>query len=363
MTQTVLASDQFLGIERYHCDTTKRRAKEMAGRFDWTNLGWALRHFFRLIAAIWRHRPDAVYLPLTATWTAFWRDSTLAFIAGLSGAKLIGHVHGGWFDRVLAARGARAVLVRACVTQYDTLLTLGERWRTLFAEYGYAGRLFVVPPAPRRDLFVQALSYERVYDNKVPVGLHVGHVGKGKGVLDVLYAMHALRARGLPVSIIFVGPPQFKGDWEAVLDLRQSLGLQDLAEFVGPKSMEEVAGFYRRCDFLVLASHFEGLPITFIEAGAFGLPVIGTPVGAVAELLRHEANALLVEPESVIQLASGIERLVRSAGDRERFGRQLRADVAAFHPDTVCRSIALAIEQTVNPSRHSSTKREAKVQS
>jgi len=133
-----------------------------------------------------------------------------------------------------------------------------------------------------------------------------------------------------------------------LMQRRTELGIEDLADFVGPLEGNFLHDRFRRADFLVLPSYSEGLPVVFFEAGAFGLPVIGTPVGAIPDLLVHEVNALLVEPGDVPGLASAISRLMRSEKDRATLGRALRQSVAAYHPDRVCERIAEAIEITLN---------------
>ena len=50
----------------------------------------------------------------------------------------------------------------------------------------------------------------------------------------------------------------------------------------------------RGCDLFVLPTHQEALGQSYIEAMAAGLPVIGTNVDGVPELIEHEVNGLLV---------------------------------------------------------------------
>ena len=79
---------------------------------------------------------------------------------------------------------------------------------------------------------------------------------------------------------------------ERALQRKVALELDDeLAAFVGEMRGQDLYDEFLAADFLALPSHFEGLPVVFFEAGAFGLPVIGTPVGAVPEFLRNEETA------------------------------------------------------------------------
>lgn len=71
-------------------------------------------------------------------------------------------------------------------------------------------------------------------------------------------------------------------------------------------------------DTLVLPSDAEGFGIVLIEAMAAGVPVIGTDVDGIRDVVTHEKTGLLVPPRSPPLIARAIERLMNDAGLRER---------------------------------------------
>lgn len=341
VTRAILDSPAFAEFDLRHCDTTKARPKHTQGKFDIGNCYWALIHFSRMAKAVYSHKPQVVYMPLTATWSGFWRDVVLASIGRLGKAKIVGHVHAGWFGRLLKARGFVGWAVRRSLSLFDALLMLGEVWRAQLAEYGYQGKLYVVPPTYSAEVYREASRYMRQYDTSHATGLFVGHVGRNKGVLDLLEAI--ARLGPLIQRFVVVGPPQFVGDWEEVMARTKSLGLGDRVSFTGQLQGKDLYDMFRSCDYLVLPSYAEGLPVVFLEAGNFGLPVIGTPVGAVPELLKNGVNGLLVSPGDVAALSAAIKRLHTNSAERRRLGARLRDDIGAFHPDVVCAKAAGAI--------------------
>ena len=52
------------------------------------------------------------------------------------------------------------------------------------------------------------------------------------------------------------------------------------------------------------------MPVSVIEAAAFGLPIVATKVGGIPYLLEHEKNALLVDSEDVDGMVSAVKRLL-----------------------------------------------------
>jgi glycosyltransferase involved in cell wall biosynthesis len=341
VTQAILESRAFDRFERAHCDTTKGRARQTQGKFDAGNFAWALRHFRDMRAAVRRLRPDVVYLPVAGTWSGFLRDMVLAWIARRSGAALVGHIHGSDFHFVLERRGIQAFWVRAGIGQFDTLLVLGGHWKRLIEAYGIHGRCAIVPSTPRREVFERGARFVRGGDPRPVVeGLFVGQVGRRKGVFDVLAALARCKAAALPFRLTFVGPAELEGEWDAVMRERARLGVEDVACFTGTLQGEELYERFAAADVFVMPSYTEGLPVVFLEAGVFEMPVIATPVGAIPDLVVNEQNGLLVEPGDVAAIAAAITRMTRDAEGRRRMGRRLRQDVEAFHPDRVCARIA-----------------------
>jgi phosphatidylinositol alpha-1,6-mannosyltransferase len=70
--------------------------------------------------------------------------------------------------------------------------------------------------------------------------------------------------------------------------------------------------------------HFEGFGLVFLEAGAYGLPVIGTRSGGVADAVKEGETGLLVEPQDINGLAEAMLRLLQDAELAQRLGRANR---------------------------------------
>lgn len=348
VTKAVLESNAFRDFQVHHLDISKDRPKETAGRLDLGNLRWAIIHFTRMLRSTRSFRPNVVYMPLVGSWTGFSRDSVLAWIGKWYGAKVLGHVHGAWFYRVLALRGILGWMARKSLSRFDALLVLGTWWKELVSNYGYAGKVFVVPPTLDRRLFEAGRSYTRMYDSEEPIGLFVGSVGKRKGVFELLEALHRLKLEGTRARVVIVGGQEEEGEWNDLMQRRAQLGLDDIAEFVGPLQGQSLYEQFERADYFVLPSHAEGLPVVLLEAGSFGLPVIVTPVGAVRDLVKDDENGLLVQPGDVGALAAAIGRLRSNGHDRARFGTALRRSIGVYHPDAVCTRIAKTIQAVLN---------------
>jgi glycosyltransferase involved in cell wall biosynthesis len=64
---------------------------------------------------------------------------------------------------------------------------------------------------------------------------------------------------------------------------------------------------------------------------ASGLPVVGTRVNGIADLVRDGETGLLVPPADPVALAAALERLVRDAALRQALGAAGRRHIVAEH--------------------------------
>jgi glycosyltransferase involved in cell wall biosynthesis len=153
----------------------------------------------------------------------------------------------------------------------------------------------------------------------------VGWVGRMTGVKrtdDVLEALRLLRGRGVDAVLVLVGDGP---DREHVERRASELGIVRSCLFLGYQ--EDVSGWYRAFDAMILPSANEGTPVVVIEALAAGCPVVATSVGGVPDVVREGVDGFLVPPRDTEALA---ERLVRLAEDPE-----LRARMGAAGRESV----------------------------
>ncbi len=95
--------------------------------------------------------------------------------------------------------------------------------------------------------------------------------------------------------------------------------------FTGNKSHAEIVDFYSAADFSILPSLMEATSISGLEAMASGLPLIGTDVGGIPELIENGKNGFLCNPADPQDLAEKIHQLLRE--DLKKFGEQSRKRV------------------------------------
>ena len=154
------------------------------------------------------------------------------------------------------------------------------------------------------------------------------HAVKGQGPL--LEACGQLRSQGIAFRCHLVGDGP---DRDALTAQTAELGISEHVEFHGALAREEVRAVLARMDAAIAPSvptrdgRREGIPVVLMEAAASGLPLIGSRLSGIPEIVEDEATGLLVEPGNVSEIAAALERLARDEALRDRLGRAARTCV------------------------------------
>ena len=91
----------------------------------------------------------------------------------------------------------------------------------------------------------------------------------------------------------------------------RSKNLCSSIRMMGSVTDQNLALLYRAADFSIVPStDYEGFGLTLIESLASGTPVLGTPVGAIPEVLLPLSKSLLLDGVSPRLLAEGTRRCV-----------------------------------------------------
>ena len=155
---------------------------------------------------------------------------------------------------------------------------------------------------------------------KVPDTLLIGMVAlfrARKGLEVLLRSLVVLRERQIVVRLRAVGRFQSPDYERSVKQLAAELEVDGLIDWAGFRA--DVAAELAELDALVLPSLVsEAMPMSVLEAMAAGVPVIGSRVDGITDLIADEVDGLLVPPGDPIALADAIQRVLQGAADVDR---------------------------------------------
>jgi glycosyltransferase involved in cell wall biosynthesis len=155
------------------------------------------------------------------------------------------------------------------------------------------------------------------------VWLTVGRLEPVKNHLELLCAFREVAAVHPHARLLIAG----QGSLQAATEQRiAELGLAERVHLLGVR--RDIPELLNAADAFVLPSLWEGMPLTLLEAGAVGLPIVATDVGGNSEIVLESKTGYLVPVRDTAALAEAMLRVMRlSDADRFTMGQAGRAHV------------------------------------
>jgi phosphatidylinositol alpha-1,6-mannosyltransferase len=270
------------------------------------------RFFFRALLEAMRWRPDlciCTHVALAPLGRAIQAVLSCPFWVSAHGIEVWGRLSRSRHRALLAAQKVLAV-------------SAFTRDRIIPRHHLTPSRVVILPNALDGDLLgvtpdARKLQSLQLADRR-PI-LTVGRISAAeryKGHDVILRALPAILEQ-IPHAVYLIAGD---GDDRSRLeDLARELRVVDSVFFLGRMNRAELAACYLACEVFALPARTvldhpvpkgEGFGIAFLEAMAFGKPVIGPRTGAPAEFIRHGENGLRVDPDSPEEVAAAFGSLL-----------------------------------------------------
>lgn len=168
-------------------------------------------------------------------------------------------------------------------------------------------KVTIIPNYVDTDLF-RPLNQTKTYDL-----VFVGRVAEQKNLHSLLTAI-----RGTYHTVAIVG------DGELRETLQQEFNdISEQVYWLGRVPHTDLPKLINQGRVFVLPSHYEGHPKSLIEAMACGVPLIGTRVRGIKQVLEHEVNGILCETDAP-SLRQAVETLLSNTDLMTKIGSNAR---------------------------------------
>lgn len=282
----------------------------------WVALVAGLRHL--VLLAFWR--PDIVHVHFSEK-AGFYRESLFIITAKLLSRVTVAHGHAADFQQFFERQPALLQrYIRFALNLPDILFVLSTQWQTYFQGLGIEPRTEVLhnpaPDVPGIDHRTAALP---------PIILTLGRLGQRKGTYDILAAVPHVLAR-FPDTQFWLGGD---GDIDEIAQqlAQQAWGTQ--VRLLGWVRSEEKHNVLSQATIFLLPSYHEGLPMAVLEAMAYALPVVTTPVGGIPDVIADNVTGLFVMPGDSEAIAEALITLLSHPARAAELGTRAQAFVAA----------------------------------
>lgn len=287
---------------------------------------------------------DIVHIHLSEPLSAL-RKLPFMWLAKLFKKKVIVHFHSFSVETTLESKWK-------WVYQYlfgkaDVVITLSEYWRKQVTEFmnDKTGKVRIVyNPCPN----VQAPKDKRIsagFHTKLPqqhIILYAGTVTPRKGYADLIKAFAKIAMNHKEWIIAFAG----NGEIDNAKALAERLGVSSQMKFLGWCSGADKEKVFREAEIFCLPSYAEGFPMSVLDAWAYGLPIITTPVGGIPDVAIDGENMLLFNPGDIDALSKCLEIMIADAPLRRKIVEaSYRFASSEFNADTINGIIGLIYEE------------------
>lgn len=254
---------------------------------------------------------------LIAGWIAGWRKKSLIITAHGSDIQLIRKIPFG------------KQLLKHMVKRAKAVTVISEKGRQtlrdiLKNEPELHDKIQVLPMGVHQESFEASQNGSKQSEKTV---LYLGRLVHTKGVDLLLKALAPFK----DVQLLIAGDGCEK---EKLMKEAASLGVH--SRFLSWVGEREKKALFHRADCLVIPSRdekegeSEGLPLALLESMASGCPVVASRVGGISEVVRHQENGFLVEPNQAESLSDGIRTVLEDDELRNRMRDEGMKTARAF---------------------------------
>lgn len=303
ITSVVKAYENSPLWDKFHCKWIETHRD--GGAF--TKLSYLLKGFLLFLLCVPFY--DIIHIHTSEPPSAL-RKVLFVAVSKLLGKKVIVHFHSFSVDTTIKSKYQN--VYRYLFGKADVVLVLSKYWQDeLCRTFGFKdGKVKVLYNPCTTEVS------NKVYPKRKQI-LYAGTVNARKGYADMIKAFAQIADRYPDWSIVFAG----NGEIEEGKALASQLGIAKQTVFLGWVRGEEKDKAFKEASIFCLPSYAEGFPMGVLDAWAYGLPVITTPVGGIPDIAIDGKNCLLFNPGDVGKLAMQMNKMM--------FSEELRKLVAS----------------------------------
>ena len=305
------ADDEADYLDTVATDVTAFRIEGFGRR---VSLGGDIKAFFSLVQEIKSFKPHVIHTH-TAKAGFLGRIASIAsFHPSIRVHTFHGHLLNGYFGSF--KRFLVVVAERILAMFSHKLLAVGDKVRQdlLAAGVGTLNKFSLMPPGLQISGLPNKIASRDFYglsSQKLQCAF-IGRVTRIKRPDRFLDVVGETKRRGLDIEFFIAG------DGELLDMCRERIKQEDLPVTVlGWQS--EIEKILSSADMVVLTSDNEGTPLSLIQAGMAGLPVVTTKVGSVPEVVIDGVTGIITSLD-VQEIADALEKLAKSAELRAQMG-------------------------------------------
>ena len=276
---------------------------------------------------------DIVHIHMSEPASAV-RKCLFMFVAKLWHKKVIVHFHAFSPDTTINSKYKR--IYRYLFSKADNVIVLSEFWRKAVKDaFGLEDKVKVIYNPCTTEIS------KKKYEKKKQI-LYAGTVNARKGYADMIKAFSRVALKYPDWKIVFAG----NGEIEQGMSLAKELGIEGQTIFLGWVNGDDKDKAFKESTIFCLPSYAEGFPMGVLDAWAYGLPVITTPVGGIPDIAIDGKNLLLFNPGDINELSEQMSRMISNEKLRDSIAKEsIRLSETTFNLKSVNEQVGILYNQ------------------
>ncbi|MEZ5427723.1 MAG: glycosyltransferase family 4 protein [Pyrinomonadaceae bacterium] len=273
----------------------------------------------RFRASLKKNRPDIVHINTALTPLSILRDAALTFVAERMGFPVLLHIHGGRFLTEGFSRPVFARLTRRMIDSSEVVVVLSRGEKKLIEDFADPEDVRVLENAVPFD----EIDSKAAPKNEEKNLIFIGRFHKGKGLKEIVETVRTLKKEGFEFRFTCYGAGEEKERF--IREMTAILGEKFF--YGGVIGGDEKWEALRAGDIFLLPTHYEGLPLSLLEAMAAGCIPLVSRVGSIGEVVEDGKNGFLTEPRDVAGIIEKLRFLLSDNDIWEDIRKNARATI------------------------------------
>jgi glycosyltransferase involved in cell wall biosynthesis len=268
-----------------------------------------LRDQIRVYHHILKIKPQLVHVNPSLDIKSFLRDGIFAYWAKRKNVAVLVFFHG-WHHEEQIEK-SWMWFFKLTFMKADAFVVLSSSFKNKLEVWGVKRPIYLGKTAVDDELleyFLLDRKIDQLRKERTIKILFLARVERSKGILETLDAFRILVEEHHSISLTIAGDGPAKKDVRKYLEKHElSDDLVILTGYVeGKRKRDILVSHHIYC----LPSRSEGMPVSLLEAMAFGMPVITRAVGGIQDFFEHEKMGYLIQDGAPDSLAGFLRHLI-----------------------------------------------------
>src|SRR3989338_2088853 len=217
---------------------------------------------------------------------------------------------------------------RFILNRADRVTAISSHLLALVRKYGYEGQADLIPNGVDIQKFKIKNEKLKKINQKSKIVITTSRLVYKNGVDTLIFAIYEVKKSIPEIQCWIIGDGPERASYQLLIT---SYKLEENVKLLGAVPFDKIPEYLHKADIFARPSRSEGMGNSFIEALAAGLPIIGTPVEGILDIIQDGKTGLFAKVDDAADVAEktlcllgdkALRRRIAEAGGamvRERF--------------------------------------------